>query len=432
MKRSYAPAEDLFCRLDRLIAQTGIILMVIILLIPVSLTSCDKLEPGENATGAQTSEAGASSSGTAGPGTTASRTFTIPDISVDVGQTVPLEILSDGGDLPVGDLTFEYSGESFAILDGKITGLKRGPGVKVTATDNETGRKAEFYVTVRSELRFFLDNLGALFDAAYIYDGDRALELTFNFIRGQKYNDKTWQGVAGKWDASFRDHIKESFPGLYGYFICDTDDLGDDSHIITLSDPGGEGYIDMIHFSAVMNRLCYTGKTTFGDIPTFGILDRYVDDLCGWAGDLQTLICDYFRSGNASASYDEVYGAFYAMIGNAGYSFGLPDLSADIDACNIRAILGDRKIDSGERLISVISDYYTGGGETVCSKRFTAFVGGVSEKELKNRIAVYCTDRSPLSISWPLLSEYPVTDEHKNAFSQAFADYLISAINAER
>jgi hypothetical protein len=207
--------------------------------------------------------------------------------------------------------------------------------------------------------------------------------------------------------------------------MISADHNGNSGYLIMVPDPVTGTNIDVIHMAATLNRLFYTGETTFYGVPTFGIMNSQVDDLSGWAGDFQSLIANYFNAGNTHTIWQDVYNVFYPMIGSSNYSCSYSDIISDMDACNLHTTLSSSTITTGAKLKEVLENYYYGILGNVASKRFTTWVGSMTEEELNTKISKYCNDHSEFFVKWPLLDSYSIYNSQQYAFTKAFTDYLL-------
>lgn len=361
--------------------------------------------------------------------------FSVGKMRVDVGQTLSPTIATTPSDslwTAVNDFNYTYTNSGYFSVDPvtkKFTGTSRCPAQTVTATHKITGLTKTFTVTVNSNLSSFLSKLSVLYDAAYAYTGgnqSQALEATFKFIRVQAYNDAMWQGIAGEIDTDFMSHIQNNYPSVYNYFICDSNHMQNNDYIIMIPDTSTTGYIDVLHLAATLNRYYYTGETTLVGIPTLGLVEEEVDDLAGWAGDLQSLIDDYFEAEHDHTTEPAVYNTFYPMIGSNNYHCSFTDIITDMDACNLRLIISNSTITNGSQLSSIISNYYNERNGNVSRKRFTTWISTSTQEELREKVTVYCNDHSPiLGIKWPILNHLSIYDYHQTAFTDAFVNYLL-------
>ena len=284
-----------------------------------------------------------------------------------------------------------------------------------------------FKVIVNRQMTEFIDKMGALYDVAYAYEFEnqtKAFETLFKFIRVQRYNELKWVGIAGETDSVFVDYINGYYPELYSYFVPDSTNASSEYNVNTVFDTCSDGYIDVIHMAAVLNRLFYTGETNYLVIPDVGVIEEVVDDLSGWAGDSQSLIKEYLRKYKNDETYEDIYYNFYPMIGNAAYSFDYADVISDLDACNLYTLLTSQTITTGQQFKAVLNGYYSGSVGNVAAKRFTTWIGSYTADTLQDKFYDYCNDYSPYAINWPILLGYSVTDEQQEVFSQALADYF--------
>jgi hypothetical protein len=272
--------------------------------------------------------------------------------------------------------------------------------------------------------------MGTLYDAAYEYkncNSEKAIEAVFNFIGGQKYNSSMWPGVIGEWDVGFRDYVQENYIHLYDYFICEPTKLKNKDYIITLIDPSTGGEIDVMHMAATLNRFFYAGDTTYQGIPTFGIVDSIVDDLCGWAGDFQALIRGYFDDEPKGKDKNTVYQEFYPMIGSEDSYCSYSDIITDMDSSNLHKLLSNQSITSGNLFKEILLGYYTGNSGNVACRRFSTWIGVLNRAALYEKVLMYCDDHSTiLSIKWPILNSYSIYTYQQKAFADAFVDYLLA------
>ena len=358
--------------------------------------------------------------------------FSFDSLRIDVGETkspVVHTALSNVAWANISDFEYTYSAtEHFRFNSAtRIIGVSRGPAVYVTAKHKVTNRTTSFQVTINSNMSRFFEQLADLYDLAYSYKNNNqayALEIMFNFIRGQKYNYGFWPGIVGEYDTGFASYVASTDSALYNYFICDPDNLIVEDYIIMLPDTASSDSIDVLHLCATLNRLFYTGSTYFEGIPTLGLLDEHADALAGWAGDFQSCIRDYFNKGNTYTSYSDVYNAFYPFIGHDEYHSSYSDIISDMDACNLYLLLSNSNITTGAVLKGIFQNYYNQNTGNVANMRFSTWIGSKSKDELNETIAVYCNDSSPYILKWPILNNFTINDDQQDAFADAFTDYL--------
>lgn len=88
-------------------------------------------------------------------------------------------------------------------------------------------------------------------------------------------------------------------------------------------------------------------------------------------------------------------------------------------------ILSSSAITIGAKLKEVLGNYCYGISGNVAAKRFTTWIGSMTEDELKTKISKYCNDHSEFFVKWPLLESYSIYDSQQYAFTEAFTDYLL-------
>jgi len=161
-----------------------------------------------------------------------------------------------------------------------------------------------------------------------------------------------WPGTAGAIDQDFIDYINAMLPELATYFSVDSTLYG----------------ADLPHMFATLSALFY--ESNFGDgiksgLTLEGILngikfqfipEGVLNNLAGWAGDLQQLMKeDVFKnmSTNDLNDYNAVYNATKSFLGNQDSHFPLSDLYADVDAVNLY------NLTQNTYLFNIINGYYT-------------------------------------------------------------------------
>ncbi len=232
--------------------------------------------------------------------------------------------------------------------------------------------------------------------------------LAFMFIRqfNSGYVSGTWSGTANAIDKEFVDYVLDNDSELYNYFS--------ETKSFYVNESGELG--DLYHMCATLTGHIY--KSSFFDGIKFGVMPEYhIDNLSGWAGDLQTLINDTYCEIGENCSYDEFYNTFYNLIGKK--SFSMPDMYADIDAYNIYKLLFDYSIEDALQI------YYQRG----YNKRFSEFTNYWSKDMITELVSIY-TNNDYIIIQWPLL-EFNVKETHSKAACDAFVDFLMEKIKNE-
>ncbi len=226
-----------------------------------------------------------------------------------------------------------------------------------------------------------------------------ANELVLQYIRKYRYDNSNWDIVAGKIDWNFINYVNDKTDILSAYFKTD----------MTIYDPyTGEG-VDFVHLAATLNGLIY--DTKYSDA---GLRGRFgedvIDDLCGWAGDLQTLTIDVITGTQYSNDYGTLYNKASELMGSSTSDFSMADLFADADAYNIYHTL------NGNSLAESVRAYYRGGNQS----RFHDFAGS-NYTELGQRAAAYAYNGI---VPYPLLEGYKVTENQAIAVGTAYADFV--------
>ena len=343
--------------------------------------------------------------------------------NISVGET---KSLSDLNLLPIGysfginSGNFQWESDDSTITVNRNTGAVTGVSVgtaTITGTYNHYGTyyDVSFTIYVGASFETTMTKLADLYEVALEYDStpyDAAL-LTVQFIRRLKYNDDAWTTVAGAVDSQFVDYVETNYPSLYAYFTIEP---AEEYYYL---DPNGEGYVDFRHLCAALNGLLYDSKGFKAAVAGEG----NVDNLCGWAGDLQTLCIEVLKYTNNSNDYDTVYSATYDLIGDEAYSLSMMDLLADTDAYNIHQLLNS----SSSNFISAFTTYY----DDYVGTRYTRFTNGWSKQTIYDCVRNYTTNTFFLWKDWPLLEGYNITNTQANAIASAFTDFIWEKIQNE-
>ena len=314
--------------------------------------------------------------------------------------------------------TWSSSNNAIATVDsnGAVTGVSSG---KATIS-GQVYRDGEYHrvnYTIYAGVSFetTMSKLDELYDMALEYASaphDAAL-LTMQFIRRLRYNGESWTTVAGAVESQFVDYVETNDPSLYDFF---TIEYTEDYYYL---DPNGEGYVDFRHLCATMNGLLYDSEGFKAAVAG----EANIDNLCGWAGDLQTLCVDVLNYTNNSNDYDIVYNATYDMIGDAAYSLSMMDLLADTDAYNIYRLLNS----SSSNFISAFTTYY----DDYVGTRYTQFTNEWSKQTIYDCVRNYTTNTFFLWKDWPLLAGYDISNTQANAIASAFTDFIWEKIQDE-
>lgn len=355
--------------------------------------------------------------------------FSMNGMTIDVNEVKKPTVCSEGENflwVNSYDFIYSYSHSLNPIeIDNErstITALKRYD-CTVTAVHKVTGYANAFNISVDSSLPDVLENLQILFNIANSYYEDisdsSALMLALQFIRRGYYNDYNWNTVAGTIDASFVAYVQANNPDIYNYFTVLKE--GDLSAQMLVRCPSGLGEIDFVHLCAVLNGLLYD-STGF---KAFVVGESSVDDLCGWAGDLQTLVKQVLIETNYSNDAEEIYNRAYLLLGAESETdsyFSMSDLLADTDAYNIWNII------NVSNPVATFTSYYSTGIET----RFTDFTNGWTKSEIYVCARYYTDNEFFLMVDWPLLREFEVSVTQADAVASAFTDYIWERIQDEK
>ena len=316
------------------------------------------------------------------------------------------------------NFTWDSSNDAIATVDtnGAVTGVSSGKAtIAGYVYRNGTYIYIFYTIYVGASFETTMTKLADLYEVALEYDStpyDAAL-LTMQFIRRLKYNSDSWPTVAGTVDSQFVDYVDTNYPSLYDWFTIEK------TEEYYYLDPNGEGYVDFCHLCATLNGLLYDSTGFKAAVAGEG----NVDNLCGWAGDLQSLCIDVLRYTISSNDYDTVYSATYDLIGDELYSFSTMDLLADTDAYNVHQLINS----SSSNFISAFTTYY----DDYVGTRYTRFTNGWSKQTIYDCVRNYTTNTFFLGVDWPLLEGYNITDTQADAIASAFTDFIWEKIQNE-
>ncbi len=268
------------------------------------------------------------------------------------------------------------------------------------------------YVGVNQQKWYFepvndknIDCIDDLFLLAQQFDSANASSLTFQYIRSGIYNSSRWAEVAGDIDASFSNYVSNNsslsfLKNTHQYFYDNNQ------------------RIDFSHMCAVINAIQYD-STSFASV---AVGESVVDDLSGWAGDLQTLVMDMVDSVGESNlnNYDMLYNKFSILMGSLSYSFSTEDLLADLDAVYYVTLFGN----STSNVANNLANYYN----IYSQNRYTNFVDGRTKNDFNVDIYFYTRDKHTLlgveTVKWPLYGSYTISETQAEAAADAFTDYI--------
>lgn len=344
--------------------------------------------------------------------------------TINVGETKSLSdfnlvAIAYSGSKIDQTFTWSSSDSDIATIDGNgvVEGVFAGNTVIAGCVyRNNKTYSVNYTICVKLTLGFTMAKLDELYNVALEYSSTShdAACLVMQFIRRTKYSGSSWNTVAGNIDFSFVDYVETNYPSLYRYFTVDN--VNDYYY----PDPNGEGNVDFVHLCATMNGLLYDSEGFKAAV----VGEANIDNLCGWAGDLQTLCIDVLGATNNSNNYDTIYSATYEMIGSEDYTFSTADLLADTDAYNVFQLLNN----SYSNFIDAFLVYY----DKYVGTRYTRFTNGWDKGEIYNCVRNYTTNIYFLFVDWPLLNGYSITDTQANAIASAFTDYIWGKIQNEQ
>lgn len=247
---------------------------------------------------------------------------------------------------------------------------------------------------------------------------DAAVEawLTFMFIRqfSSSYVGGNWDGTGKSIETGFVEYVRNENPELYTYFETKRD--------FYANARGETG--DLRHLAATATGYIY--HSGFGDGLKFGVMpEHHLNNLSGWAGDLQTAMNDAMKIVKNPEDYDEFKTIMKNLIGydasvsdvyaGKNHSFDICDVYADTDAYNIYKLLK-----AGMTMEEALDEYF----KTGYLKRYGRFTNDWSEAKIKEITYIYTKHKYLLFISWPLFN-YPFKTTQSKAARDAFAEFLL-------
>ena len=286
-----------------------------------------------------------------------------------VGEGTPIkEILTDDNGHKVTFDEFQsggsdYDGDGLKNGDEIYVGMGQGGNVHLGEpyvvyhsspvrkdTDGDGLDDNEDYYPNKYEYVPYLDKLC---DLAKQYKKDNESkysenELVLHYIRyaGDKYIEDEWKVVAGIIDEDFIDFVNSENENML--IIIKNKDV--------IKDPVTGKNIDFHHLIATLNGLVY--DTKFSDTYKSLIGEGIIDDLAGWAGDLQQMIItDMYDKKNKKfivSNYDEAKEQALSFLGSSSSAFSLDDFYADVDAIGIK-----RSIKNNKTLNEIVNSYYS-------------------------------------------------------------------------
>ena len=197
------------------------------------------------------------------------------------------------------------------------------------------------------------------------------------------------------------------------------------------------GYVDIPHFAATLNALRVNTIELAEFAASFiggGGSEEQVDDLAGWAGDLQSLIRDVQADSSFVKHNDigQAYRSANKLIAQPGTQFDHNDMLADIDAVNINAhIKGNNGLLSAN-LKGYYNNTYDG---TKVSTRYTSFLqnqfGTTDKEQIRAYIGEYLFEDYTTYILKKNATKHTPTYAEKVGLRDAFLNYIYN-VNAGR
>lgn len=179
------------------------------------------------------------------------------------------------------------------------------------------------------------------------YYGRKDIWLAFTFLRcfnsDYNWNHSNWNNAAGTLSESefnsFKNFLNSSYESVYKYFVNTTE--------INAGDLGE--HIDLYHMCATLSAYSYN---SFAKV----LVDKeYIDNLCGWAGDFQTLMNSAYNKTYNTNQYTTIYDAFYNQMGRSDDYFSKDDLYADVASLGVNDIF---LVSRNESLRDVFNSYF--------------------------------------------------------------------------
>lgn len=274
-----------------------------------------------------------------------------------------------------------------------------------------------------------LFRLASLFNSenqlySYDYTTDIEYWLVFMFIRqfNSNYIGDNWDGTGGVINQDFVDYVEKQNYNLYNYFSV--------TKKFFANNDKEEG--DLYHLAATMTGLIY--KSNWSNGWEFGLMpEAYINNLSGWAGDLQTAMNDAMFLTNNSNDYLTFYNTMKNLIGyNANnseiiypddkHSFDLEDLYSDTDAYNILKYYIYNDITIKDALL----EYYSTG----IYSRFHKFTNYWGRDTIDSVTSQFTQTKFLGIIRWPLF-DYDFNQTQSNAAKDAFVDFLMERLYEE-
>ena len=285
--------------------------------------------------------------------------------------------------------------------------------------------------------------------------------LTCQFVRSFKYNeniDEKWKYTAGTINFEFISYIQENYKDIYNFYNSYN---VKNRPILNDSITGSE--MDYSHLFATFNSLCYNG------LPKRIAGSDIVNDLSGWAGDLQSMmqmdLLIYYEDDdygiNEKSRYfdlkfikeldeDTICEIMYNLLKERedvslnnyrlyNSAFTQPDLLADVDAVNLYSLYLVQKNLSVEELLNRYYSFLENDEDrferfvrSIVGKRDNySEIGEVFYKHVLKYTNSYIFDPNIQEVvaftengKWKLLKNAPVSNNVSVACAKAFLKYI--------
>ena len=249
---------------------------------------------------------------------------------------------------------------------------------------------------------------------------DDVNKLVLSEIRKHRYNSTMWTQVAGNVNVGFENHLIDNDKGYLNFY-------GE----VYMKDSTTGGKVDIPHFAATLSALLHNTAEISEFAASFiggGGSEEQVDDLAGWAGDLQSLIYDLQKDPTIKNRYD--YGQNYAvvtkLIASDGTQFDHNDMLADVDAVNINAHIDYNGGILSDNLKGYYKNTYQG---TRVSSRYASFIqnqfGTTNKETIRTYIGQYLyNDSTSYLLDGYIGSTKTITDAEKRALRDGFLNYI--------
>lgn len=181
-----------------------------------------------------------------------------------------------------------------------------------------------------------------------------------------------------------------------------------------------------------MTGLIY--KSNWSNGWKFGLMpEAYINNLSGWAGDLQTAMNDTMFLTNMSNDYTIFYSTMKSLIGynpnkseiiypSGKHSFDLDDLYSDTDAYNILTYY----IYNGITIKDALLEYYSTG----IYSRFHKFTNYWERDTIESVTSQFTQTKFWGVVKWPLF-DYNFSPTQSDAAKNAFVDFLMEKLYEE-